>query len=226
MAPPGRKGRRKSWKGLARFTVGMISGSKPRLVRLPRTPTLPRAPQGSPAPPQQAQLPGPSDETKTTEGTRVRAFNQHELISHGQILSKISDRVDSSQETSGQIRYGVLGLPGAGASSSAALSSHGWQGARSRHAACVNTIAPALANLTEMQAWSTADLYGWVSQPCTEMLLMTVEPCAERTSSLRAARRVYSALLLAEVTSTMKYSSRYHHSKRDDKSKGFFWRQL
>lgn len=153
-------------------------------------------------------------------------FNQHKLILRGQMHSKISDRVNSSQQTSGQIRYCVLGLPGASASSSTALSSHGWRKARSRHAACVNTIASALTNLTEMQAQSTADLYGWVSQPCTDMLLMTVEPCAERTSSLRVAHRVYSALLLAEVTSTMKYSSRYHHSKSDDKSKGFFWRQF
>lgn len=153
-------------------------------------------------------------------------FNQLKLILHSQIRSKISDRVNSSQQTSGQIRYRVLGQPGAGASSSAALSSHGWRKARSRHAACVNTIAPALANLTEMQAWSTADLYGCVSQPCTDTLLMTAEPYAERTSSLRVAHRVYSALLLAEVTSTMKYSSRYHHSKSDDKSKGFFWRQF
>lgn len=115
------------------------------------------------------------------------------------------------------------GLPGAGASSSAALSSRGWREARGRHAACVNTTAPARANLTERQSWSAADLYGWVSQPCTDMLLMTAEPCAERTSSLGAAHRVYSALLLAEVISTMKYSSRYHHSKSDDKSKGVFF---
>lgn len=140
--------------------------------------------------------------------------------------SKISKRANSSRQTSGQIRYCVLGLPAAGASSSTAPSSRGWRKASSQHAACANTIAPAPANLTEMQAWTTADLYGWVSQPRTDAILMTAEPCAERASSLRVAHRVYSALLLAEVISTMKYSSRYHHSKSDDKSKGCFWRQF
>lgn len=124
------------------------------LVHLPWTPTLPCALRDSPTPPRQTRLLGPSDETKTIEGTRVQVFNQHKLILHGQIRSKISDRVNLSQQTSGQIRYHVLGLPGAGASSSAALSSRSWRKARSRHTACINTAAPAPANLTERQAWS------------------------------------------------------------------------
>lgn len=69
---------------------------------------------------------------------------------------------------------------------------------------------------------SAALFHGRVSQPCTDTSLMTVGPCAVQTAGLRMARRVYSALLLPGVTSTMKYSSRYHRSKSDDKSKGFF----
>lgn len=153
---------------------------------------------------------------------RVQVLNQHKLILCSQIRSEISERVPSSQQCGGQIRYCVLGLPGASASCSAALSSRSWRQASSQHTACTNTMASALANLTEMQAWSTADLYGWAIPLCTDTLLMTVEPCTQQISRLRVACRVYSALLLAGVTSTMKYSSRYHHSNSDDKSKGFF----
>lgn len=232
---PGRKGSCKSWQSLAHLPVGAVWAQPGVSARLSAAP-ISTAPH--------PRAPAASGETRTGGATPVQGLNQHRLTARCQTLSSLSDRVSWSRQTpAGSDRDSCRGrcqpprLPLGRAARAGAQPGHRQRPARGGDTGTSISSTGSSIHLQHGDIHpSAARGHPSICNTGTSISSMVTRPgepalpgdlindCGAAVCGtniqLRVAHRVDLALLLAGVTSTMKYSSRYHRSKSDDKSKG------